>query len=86
MMSGGTFEKVDLLLPVVSRSRQGKSCIHVIRNAVEAHGDISRVVIIQHAVVKPPVVASLVEDFTHLDIQLIKRLLCKCRSLSVFPP
>lgn len=75
VMSGGTFEKVDLLLPVVSRGRQCKSCIHVIRNVVEAHGDISRVVIIQNAVVKPPVLASLVEDFTQLDIQLIKRML-----------
>lgn len=70
-MSGYTFKKIDLLFPIVSGSRQGKCCIHVIRNVLEAHTDLSRVVIIQDAIVKPPVLASLVEVLIHLDIQAI---------------
>lgn len=60
---GFTLEKVDLLFPVVMRSRQGKSCVHVIRNFVKANTNISRIIIIQHTVVKPPVLVSLNKHF-----------------------
>lgn len=60
-MSGCTFKKIDLLPSVVSGSRQSERCVYVIGDGVEAHADVSRVVIVQHPVVKPPVLASLKE-------------------------
>lgn len=59
--SGCTFEKIDLLPSVVSGSRQSERRVYVIGDGVEAHADVSRVVVVQHPVVKPPVLASLTE-------------------------
>lgn len=60
-MSDCTFEKIDLLPSVVAGSRQGEGGVYVIGDGVEAHADVPRVVIVQHAIVKPPVPASLRE-------------------------
>lgn len=60
-MSGCTFKKIDLLPSVVSGSRQSECCVDVIGDGVKAHADVSRVIIVQHPVVKPPVLASLKE-------------------------
>lgn len=54
-----TFEKVDLLPAVVSGGRQRESSVQVIGNVVETHTDFPRVATIQHAVVEPPVLSSL---------------------------
>lgn len=54
-----TFEEIDLLLSIVTRSRQSKRCVHMIGNFVKAHADISRIVLIHHTVIKPPVLISL---------------------------
>lgn len=54
-----TFKEIDLLFAVVTGSGQSEGCVHMIRNLVKAHADISRVVIVQHAVIKPPVLVSL---------------------------
>lgn len=54
-----TFEEVDLFPAVMSRSGQSESCVQVIGNVLEAHVDFSRVVLIQHTVVKPPVFGAL---------------------------
>lgn len=56
---GCTFEKIDFLFAVVTVGRKGKRCIHMIGNPVKANADVSGIVIIQHAVVKPPVLVSL---------------------------
>lgn len=56
-----TFEEVDHFFSMVTCSRESKRCIHVIRNLVEAHADVSRVVIVQDTVVKPPVLVSLLK-------------------------
>lgn len=54
-----TFEKVDLLPPVVTVSRQGERCIYVIRDLLKPNTDFSRVVIFQHTIVEPPVLVPL---------------------------
>lgn len=64
-----TFEEVNLLSSIVTRSRQSKRRIHVIRNFVKAHADISGIVIIQHAVIKPPVFVSLMIVWNHFNVQ-----------------
>lgn len=73
-MAASTFEKVDLLPAVVSRSRQSESGVQVIGNGVKAHADFSRVVPIQHAVVKTPVLGSLWGGFDSAAV-LVKQLL-----------
>lgn len=57
--SGCTFEKIDLLFSVVAVGRKGKRCVHMIGNPVKANVYVSGIVIIQHAIVKPPVLVSL---------------------------
>lgn len=44
---------------MMTGSREGERCVHMIRDLVKADADISREVIIQHTVVKPPVLVSL---------------------------
>lgn len=73
VISGRTFEKVHLLSSIVTRSRQRKRRIHIIRNFVKAHADVSRVVVVQHAIIKPPVLVPLMEVWIHLNIQFLSQ-------------
>lgn len=68
VISGCTFEEIHLLFSTVTRSRQSKRRIHVIGDFVKAHADISGIVLIQHAVIKPPVLVSLMRVLICLNI------------------
>lgn len=46
---------------MVTRGREGKRSIQVIGNFIKAHADVSRVVVIQDAIVKPPELVSLLK-------------------------
>lgn len=54
-----TFEKVDLLFAMVTWCWYGKSCVNVVRNLLEAHRDVPRVVVIQNIILKAPVLIPL---------------------------
>lgn len=73
-LPASTFEEVDLLPAVVSWSRQSESGVQVIGNVVEAHVDFSRVVGVQHAVVEPPVFASLWGTFGSAGVLVMQLL------------
>lgn len=66
-MAHVTFEKVDLLPSIVSGGRQSERRVYVIGDGVEAHADVSRVVIVQQPVVKPPVFGPLTEVYICLN-------------------
>lgn len=64
-VSGHTFKKIDSLFPMVTRGRKSKRCVHMIRDFVKAHADVTRIVLIQFAVIEPPVLVSLLKLFPH---------------------
>lgn len=54
-----TFEEVHLLFAMVTVGWHGKGGIYVVWNLSKAHSNVSGIVLIQYAIIKPPVLISL---------------------------
>jgi len=54
-----TSEEEGLLPAVVAGGGEGEGCVHMVRDLVKADTYLSRIALVQHAIFKPPVLASL---------------------------
>lgn len=57
--SSFTFKEIDPLLAMVAVRREGEGCVDVIRDVLEAVGDIAGVVGVQGTIIEAPVLTAL---------------------------
>lgn len=54
-----TLEEIDSLISMVAVGREGESCIHVVRDALKALGDVPGVPRVKGSIIKTPVLGAL---------------------------